>query len=73
MTEELKILKSNMDRFIDFFSCIDKDVEIILKSNMDRFIAHKGRARPLTPKFLKSNMDRFIVSIQRRCNEHSGF
>ena len=62
-----------MDRFIDFFSCIDKDVEIILKSNMDRFIAHKGRARPLTPKFLKSNMDRFIVSIQRRCNEHSGF
>ena len=33
-------LKSNMDRFIDFFFYIDKDVETNLKSNMDRFIAY---------------------------------
>ena len=31
-----------MDRFIDFFFYIDKDVEITLKSNIDRFIDAKG-------------------------------
>ena len=37
----LKLLKSNMDRFIDYLTVWTDTGDLILKSNMDRFIAQK--------------------------------
>ena len=56
-------LKSNMDRFIEYYNLQTQDNHQHLKSNMDRFIAAPLYYRAIRDLNLKSNMDRFIDFI----------
>ena len=53
-------LKSNMDRFIEFYRSEQHQQLQYLKSNMDRFIGTVPACAPTRFTHLKSNMDRFI-------------
>ena len=61
---DFSLLKSNMDRFIDYANRCDYIFIKVLKSNMDRFIDGAMAVNHITPENLKSNMDRFIALLQ---------
>ena len=54
------ILKSNMDRFIEYAYDTIMRAHKLLKSNMDRFIENQEKFWKNPQPLLKSNMDRFI-------------
>ena len=65
ITQDLKPLKSNMDRFIDSLSFADEPHQKPFKIQYGQIYSHIANQTSRNNKPLKSNMDRFIGATQK--------